>query len=145
MTVEKDIVLWDNGKEKLSLFPVPVSQQYRYIENSPCVTFGIAYENENYKGSVLACCTTKDDLRLRSPISYADSLAKANLKIFHGKFDNVVPYMQSVRLYLEIINVAPASRVFLDVFDGGHSMNMETAMRWLTSQMSKTADESVTG
>ena len=102
-------------------------------------------ENKNYKGSVLACCTTKDDLRLRSPISYADSLAKANLKIFHGKFDNVVPYMQSVRLYLEIIKVAPASRVFLEIFDGGHSMNMETAMRWLTSQMSKNADESVTG
>lgn len=50
MTVEKDIVLWDNGREKLSLFPVPASQQYRYMENSPCVTFGIAYENENYKG-----------------------------------------------------------------------------------------------
>ncbi len=50
MTVETDVVLWDNGREKLSLFPVPASQQYRYIENSPCVTFGIAYENENYKG-----------------------------------------------------------------------------------------------
>ena len=82
---------------------------------------------------------------LRSPITYVDSLAKANLKIFHGKFDGVVPYMQSVRLYLEIMKSYPTSRVFLDIFDGGHSMSMKTAMTWLTSQMSKTADESVTG
>ena len=50
MTVEKDIVLWDDGGEKLSLFPVPDSHQYRYLENGPCGTFGIAYENENYTG-----------------------------------------------------------------------------------------------
>lgn len=50
MTIKTDVTLWDNGSERLSLFPVPVSQQYQYIENSPCITFGIAYENENYKG-----------------------------------------------------------------------------------------------
>ena len=102
-------------------------------------------ENSNYKGSVFACCGTEDEMLLRSPITYVDSLAKANLKIFHGKFDGVVPYMQSVRLYLEIMKSYPTSRVFLDIFDGGHSMSMETAMTWLTSQMKKVAEESVSG
>ena len=29
---------------------------------------------------------------------------------------------------------SPESRVFLDIFDGGHEMHMDTAMQWFLSQ-----------
>ena len=50
MTVKNDIVLWDNGREKLCLLTVPNEHQYKYIEGVSCITFGISYENMNFKG-----------------------------------------------------------------------------------------------
>ena len=50
MTIQNDVVLWDNGIDKFCLYSVPNEQQYKYIDNIPCLTFGIAYENRNYKG-----------------------------------------------------------------------------------------------
>lgn len=50
MTVKNDIVLWDNGIEKLCLLKVPNEHQYKYIEGVSCITFGISYENMNFKG-----------------------------------------------------------------------------------------------
>ncbi|MBE7053342.1 MAG: hypothetical protein E7391_03605 [Ruminococcaceae bacterium] len=104
------------------------------------------YENDTYKKHVLACC--KNDLvemKKRSPISYIDVIQKANLKIFHGKFDNVVPVTQSLSLYDKIMKKYPKSRVFLDIFDGGHEIDMEEAMYWILSQYKKTEKIQVTG
>ena len=50
MTIQNDVVLWDNGIEKFYLYSVPSEQQYKYIDGIPCLTFGIGYENSNYKG-----------------------------------------------------------------------------------------------
>ena len=50
MTIQNDIVLWDNGIDKFYLYSVPDEQQYKYIDGIPCLTFGIAYENSNYRG-----------------------------------------------------------------------------------------------
>ena len=50
MTVKNDIVLWDNGIDKLCLLKVPNEQQYKYIDGIPCITFGISYENTSFKG-----------------------------------------------------------------------------------------------
>lgn len=50
MTIKNDVVLWNNSKDTLSLFKVPMEQQYRYIDGLPCITFGILYENASYKG-----------------------------------------------------------------------------------------------
>lgn len=50
MTVKNDIVLWDNGIDKLCLLKVPNEQQYKYIDDIPCITFGISYENASFKG-----------------------------------------------------------------------------------------------
>ena len=88
-------------------------------------------ENPHYGKSVRACCKDREDMLLRSPVSYAESIAKANLKIFHGKYDTSVTYKQSVDLFLEIMKIDPAARVFLDIFDGGHEMSMDVAMDWL--------------
>ncbi len=50
MTIQKDIVLWDNGRDRLCLLKVPFEQQYKYIDGLPCITFGISYESASYKG-----------------------------------------------------------------------------------------------
>lgn len=50
MTIKNDIVLWDNGVNHLRLLSIPSEQQYKYIDGCPCITFGISYENTNFKG-----------------------------------------------------------------------------------------------
>lgn len=50
MTVKNDVVLCDSGTDRLCLLSVLNDQQYKYIEGVPCITFGISYENANFKG-----------------------------------------------------------------------------------------------
>ena len=50
MTIKNDIVLWDSGTDKFCLLSIPDEQQYRYIDDIPCITFGVYYENSRFKG-----------------------------------------------------------------------------------------------
>ena len=104
-----------------------------------------AQENEDYRSHVLACCGTTEEMAARSPMTYAASLSKANLKIFHGKYDPVVPAHHSMDLYNRIAEIDPKARVFLDIFDGGHEIDMESAMHWLLSQYAEKTVTTVTG
>ena len=98
-----------------------------------------AEQNEGYRPHVYACCSEDASERAkRSPISYRDTIAKANLKIVHGKYDPVVPMMQSVELYNAILQKYPDSKTYLDIFDGGHQIDMLQAMYWLLSQYKPT-------
>ena len=95
-------------------------------------------ENPKYGAHINNCCGLADDeLARRSPISYTDTIATANLKIFHGKRDSVVPFTQSVTLYSRILEEHPTARVYLDIFDGGHQLEMNLASYWLLSQYKK--------
>ena len=102
-------------------------------------------QNAGYREHIFACCGDEEEMRKRSPKSYVDTIAKANLKIFHGKFDKVVPVSQSLELFDELMDKYPESRVFLDVFDGGHEIDMEAAMYWIISQYKETEKTAVTG
>ena len=103
-------------------------------------------ENTWYAQLVNACCNgSEEEMQKRSPVSYAQELTKVNLKIFHGKFDRVVSVKQSLDLYAEIMRIDPDSRVFLDIFDGGHEINMKVAFAWLLSQYTKERLTAVTG
>ncbi len=105
-----------------------------------------AEESDEYREQILECCNNdKEEMKKRSPMSYVDTIAKANLKIFHGKYDNSVPFTHSIRLYNEIISNYPKAKVYLDIFDGGHEMDMEDAMRWILSQYKKIKKGNVTG
>ena len=105
-----------------------------------------AKQSSGYGMHVLACCNNdKEEMKKRSPISYIDTIAKANVKIFHGKFDKVVPFTHSVELYNAIIEKHPDSRVFLDIFDGGHEIDMQVAMYWIMSQYKGVKNVKVTG
>lgn len=103
-------------------------------------------ENLRYSDHILACCSNdEEEMKKRSPMSYVDTIAKANIKFFHGKYDPSVPVNHSIRLFNAINEKYPHASVYLDVFDGGHEMDMEAAMGWLISQYSKQQKEEVTG
>ena len=89
--------------------------------------------------------TNIEEYKSRSPITYAENLAKANLKICHGKFDTVVPFTQSVKLYEKINEIDSNSRVFLEVFDGKHQWELNKAIEWLKEQMENKQLDNVTG
>ena len=50
MTIKNDPILWDDGVNCLCLLSIPSEQQYKYIDGLPCITFGVFYENANFKG-----------------------------------------------------------------------------------------------
>ena len=102
-------------------------------------------QNASYRAHVDACCGTREEMLKRSPITYIDSIAKCNLKIFHGKWDKVVPVGQSLRFYREMIERHPEARVYLDIFDGEHEIDMETAMHWFMTQSANDTKQEVTG
>jgi len=102
-------------------------------------------ENPKYAPQVLACCGNEDQMRQRSPVTYVDTIAKANLKIFHGKYDRVVPVTHSISLFNALMEKYPGASVYLDIFDGGHEIDMQTAAYWLLSQYTPAEKNLVTG
>lgn len=104
-----------------------------------------AEENPHYGSHILACCGNPDEMRKRSPLTYAGTIAKANLKIFHGKYDPVVPVTHSISLFNAIMEKYPKASVYLDIFDGGHEIDMQTATYWIMSQYKPTEKNLVTG
>lgn len=105
-----------------------------------------AEESKVYRRHILACCgDSTDEMLKRSPVSYLDTIAKANLKIFHGKHDPVVPVSHSMMFYNALTEKYPTASVYLDIFDGGHEIDMETAVYWIMSQYKNTDKTAVTG
>ncbi len=102
-------------------------------------------QNPDYADNLRACCVSVEEMADRSPMSYIDNIARANIKVFHGKYDPVVPVCQSLELFDAIMKKYPESRVFLDIFDGGHEIDMEQAMYWLLSQYNGAKKTKVTG
>ena len=114
---------------------VPITDLKRWTE-----------ENANYRGHVLACCSGDEaEMEKRSPIHYIDTVARSNTKLFHGKYDPVVPFTHSMRFYEQLLMKHPSARVYLDIFDGGHTVDMELAMHWILTQYQKTEKTAVTG
>ena len=64
---------------------------------------------------------------LRPLINYVDGISKSNLKIFHGKYDSVVPFSHSLELFNLIVSQYPTASVYLDIFDGGDEIDLNTA------------------
>lgn len=103
-------------------------------------------ENASYRPHVLACCSEDEQqMLLRSPCHYKENILKSNLKIFHGKYDPVVPVSHSLTLYASLMAMDSKARVFLDIFDGGHQLDMPQAMHWLLSQYREKELAQVTG
>lgn len=79
MTIKENVVLWNDGRNKLSMVSIPEDQQYRYINDLPCISFGVLYESERFKGY---------DIFTLFDCLYADVLKKAQEMIcnLNGSF-----------------------------------------------------------
>ena len=105
-----------------------------------------AEQSAEYRRHVLACCSSsKEEMLLRSPVSYVDTIVKANLKIFHGKTDPIVPFTQSLTMYQLLLEKDPKARVYLDIFDGRHELDLDAAGKWFMSQYKDHKMTQVTG
>jgi len=103
-------------------------------------------ENQDYHDDVYACCgESAEEMFKRSPMAYTEIIAKSNIKIFHGKYDSSVPVTHSITIFNTIMDKYPQASVYLDIFDGGHVIDMEQAMYWFLSQYKKTEKIRVTG
>jgi pimeloyl-ACP methyl ester carboxylesterase len=89
----------------------------------------------SYRPTIEACCggtpaVATEEYRRRSPLSYIDDLAKANVFIYHGRWDGVtgsVPFTHSLQLYTALMAAHPESKAFLHLFDGGHELRYDVA------------------
>jgi len=99
-----------------------------------------------YAPNIDYCCNnSKEEMYDRSPIKYIDTIAKANLKIFHGRIDETVPFRQSVDFYNEMLAKYPKARIYIDIFDGGHQFDKSLCKNWILSQYRPAKKQEVTG
>ena len=113
----------------------------------PIADIGEWYEeNPNDRDGIEACCAGGEgfweECRKRSPITYADEIAKATVKIFTGKWDACVPPHHGLDLFAKIFKEHPEAKVYFEMFDGGHEMPLHLAFGWVASLMEKKADGS---
>ena len=114
---------------------VPITDLKKWADYTP-----------HYRPHILACCSDDEtEMAKRSPMSYIDEISRANIKIFHGKYDSSVPFTHSVELFNATIEKYPAAKVYLDIFDGGHEFDLHQALYWFKSQTKKNIGGTVTG
>ncbi len=83
-------------------------------------------ENTEYTKHVEHCLwgsPNKDNIKdyeYRSPIFHVKEIAKANLKIIHGKYDQSVPFSHSLDLYNQIAKENNKSNVTLEINELTH-------------------------
>ena len=71
----------------------------------------------------------------RSPITYLDKISQVNrLKIYAGKFDNIVDISQSLTFYYEMQQKYPSANIFLEVFEGGHFVNYDAVIAYFNDK-----------
>ena len=103
-------------------------------------------EAPTYAPHVEYCCgNNEEELLNRSPIKYIDAIANANVKIFHGKIDEIVPFEQSLDFFSEMQKRHPKARLYLDIFNGGHQFELGLCRHWILSQYRPPQNSNITG
>ena len=107
-------------------------------------------ENPSYRDHIAACCEGgagfDAECAARSPITHADRIAEATVKIFTGKWDAAVPAHHGLDLFTKIFNEHPDAKVYFEMFNGGHEMPLKSAFDWVTSYIdNETEVNQVTG
>lgn len=114
----------------------PISDLERWRNEAP----------SSYFPHIDYCCNnSREEMLARSAVNYFDTISKANMKIFHGRNDEVVRFAQSVDFFNEMLKRYPKARLYLDVFDGGHQFELGLCKNWLLSQYRPTKMQEVTG
>ena len=100
----------------------------------------------HYANHISGCTGDKpEELYARSPINYIDTIAKANIKLFHGRWDNVVPAHHSIDLYHAVTEKYPNSKIYLDIFNGVHQYEETLCKNWIVSQYTDPNLKEITG
>jgi len=103
-------------------------------------------ENEHYGKHVIACTGGDiEEMKKRSPVSYIDEIAKANVKIFAGKYDHLVPFRHTLDFYNLMLEKHPEARIYIDIYDAGHQYDGALFEHWLNSQYKEAELGEVTG
>ena len=97
--------------------------------------------------NIEACCggppgsssAIDDEYRNRSPMTYVDRIAKANVSVHHGRFDGRVSYLHTWRLMCELETIG-APRAFFEIFDGRHQAHNDRAFAWFETQVDAETD-----
>ncbi len=77
------------------------------------------------------------EYKARSPLYYVQEIAKAkDLKIYVGKYDDIVSYKQGVEFFNKMMLEYPESKVFFEFFDGGHFVNYEQIIAYFDGSYS---------
>lgn len=109
-------------------------------------------QNANYAPNIAACCGGKPgtseevdrQYRERSPLSYAEQIAKANVFVHHGRFDHGVPYSHTCELIERVEELQPEN-FFYEIFRGGHELYSDAAFDWLAEHIEVDVRQSLSG
>ena len=109
-------------------------------------------ENGNYAPHIAAVCGGAPDAseeiaaeyRERSPIYYADSLARCRLLLAHGRHDQSVPFTHGWNMAQEIERHGPREHFFY-LFDGGHEAHLDHAFRFFDQTVRQQKQVGLTG
>lgn len=107
-------------------------------------------QNARYSDHIAAVCggapspDTDPQYRDRSPIFYAEILAKKKLLLAHGRHDRSVPYSHSWRLAQKIETHQPEN-FYLQIFDGAHECLHPVAFEFFDRCIREIAGRELTG
>ena len=98
----------------------------------------------NYAPHIEACLggtpeEIPEEYDRRSPARHVEALKGLPVSIHHGRHDPVVPFRHSVTL-AENLEKTDNSRVYLDIFDGGHEQNPVHSFEWFAKLAGKRRD-----
>ncbi|MCK5811561.1 MAG: DUF2920 family protein [Clostridiales bacterium] len=107
-------------------------------------------ENSNYKKHVEYCLAGPpskhniNDYKYRSPIFHASEIAKAKVKIIHGKHDQSVPFSHSLNLYNQIIKENYKAFVTLEINELSHEWIIDKIIKDLKKSTILNSDSTST-
>ena len=96
----------------------------------------------NYAPHIEACLggtpeELPDEYINRSPARHVEVLKGLPISIHHGRHDPVIPFTHSVEL-AKNIEATGNTRVYLDIFDGGHEQIPTHSFEWFSKLVGKT-------
>lgn len=107
-------------------------------------------QNPGYVPGIEACCGGKPhevpaEYQQRSPLSHIETISRATVFIYHGKWDKSVPFTHSLNLYQSVIAFKPDAKVYLSIFDGGHELLYAEAFASFVKALNAAEASRITG
>lgn len=116
LTIAKEPKLWSKA-----IAYVPIFDLKMWLDEN-------LEKGSDFSQDIISCVgdyeSNAQEYQKRSPLYHIDEIALVNdLKIYVGKYDDIVSYKQGVRFFNEMMEKHPCAKVFFEFFDGGHFVN----------------------